>query len=542
MSLNRRDLLSRGGVAGTLGLLGGARAGAAGLGDGMPKRGGILRMPLAETPANMSILEAGTATVIVPMMGVFNNLVMYDQHVERNTVDSIVPDLATEWAWSDGGQKLTFKLRTGVTWHDGAPFTAADVVHTWDLVQGRAEDSLKIDARRAWYVNVEKVTAQGDNEVTFHLLRPQPSLLTMIASGVSVIYPKHVPARLMRTYPVGTGPFKFVSYKQADTVRVARNEKYWKPGRPYLDGAEYTVVPNRATSLLGFMSGKFDLTFQSIVTVPLARDILAQVPDAVVHMVPINAYANVNMNQTAPPFDNQQLRVAVALTIDRTDFNRILFEGKALIGGAMLPPPEGAWGLPAEELASLPGYGPDVAANRARAREIMRGLGYGPDKRLTITLSTRNLPRYQDPAIILGDHLKHIWIDATIETVDSPVWVPKMIKKNYMMVLTHSASAIDDPDQQFFESYTCESVRNWPGYCDREMEQRFIAQSVEMDPEKRRRMVWEIDKDLQRVAARPVLFHTVAGTAVHPWVKGLTLMVNSEFNGWRMEDVWLDRG
>ena len=541
MTLLRRDLLSRVTAAGTLGLTGIRRAGASEATTGQPKRGGTLRLPLPESPANVSILESGTTSVIVPMMGVFNNLVVFDQHIARNTMDTIVPDLATTWAWSDGGRKLTFTLRPGVRWHDGMPFTAADVVHTWDLIQGRAAEPLRIEARRSWFVNVEKVTAQGDHEVTFHLQRPQPGLLPMIASGDTPIYPRHVPARIMRTAPIGTGPFRFVEYKPGGGLRVVRNPDYWKPDRPFLDGIEYTVVTNRATALLGFVSDKFDMTFPSTVTIPLSRDLLAQVPDAVLHMGPTNSYSNVNMNHTAPPFDNPQLRLAVAWAIDRGDFNRILTEGRAAIGGAMLPPPAGAWGLPPEQLASLPGYGPDVAANRARAREIMTSLGYGPDNRLTITLSTRNLSNYQDPSIILIDQLKHIWIDATLETVDAAVWVPKMIKKNYTMILTQSASAIDDPDQQFFESYTCDSVRNWPGFCDRDLEQLYIAQSIEMDQERRRQLVWDIDKRLQSVAARPVLIHNIAGTCWHPWVKGLTIMVNSEFNGWRMEDVWLDR-
>src|SRR5579862_3804566 len=91
------------------------------------KQGGVLKMPHGDSPASMSILEESTIVAEGPMMAVFNNLVMFDQHVAQNSMADIVPDLATSWAWNDDKTVLTFKLRQGVKWHDGQPFTAADV-------------------------------------------------------------------------------------------------------------------------------------------------------------------------------------------------------------------------------------------------------------------------------------------------------------------------------------------------------------------------------------------------------------------------------
>ena len=92
-----------------------------------PKAGGILRVHQWESPPSLSIHEEVTIATVVPMMGVFNNLVMYDQHVPQNRLQSIVPDLAASWSWSEDGSELTFRLREGVKWHDGEPFTAKDV-------------------------------------------------------------------------------------------------------------------------------------------------------------------------------------------------------------------------------------------------------------------------------------------------------------------------------------------------------------------------------------------------------------------------------
>ena len=91
------------------------------------KPGGVLRIPLGTSIASVSIHEELTIVALGPMMGVFNNLVMFDQHVPQNSLNSIVPDLASSWSWSEDGKELTFKLRPGIKWHDGKPFTAADV-------------------------------------------------------------------------------------------------------------------------------------------------------------------------------------------------------------------------------------------------------------------------------------------------------------------------------------------------------------------------------------------------------------------------------
>src|SRR6516225_1626911 len=136
MRANLRDLAAAGGVL-------------AGLWANEPafaqKPGGVLRMPMLTSPASMSIHEESTIAVLGPMMGVFNNLVMFDQHEPQNSLQSIVPDLASRWSSSEDGKELTFKLRPGVKWHDGKPFTSADVKCTWDLITGKSSEKLRVN-------------------------------------------------------------------------------------------------------------------------------------------------------------------------------------------------------------------------------------------------------------------------------------------------------------------------------------------------------------------------------------------------------------
>ena len=505
------------------------------------KSGGILKVYFFDSPASMSIHEEATIAAQGPMMGVFNNLVIYKQDVPQSGMESIVPDLAGDWSWDEEKTQLTFQLRQGVRWHDGKPFTAKDVVCTWDLLTGKSGDKLRINPRKVWYKNLEKVTAGGDYDVTFQLKRPQPAFIALLASGFSPVYPCHVPAREMRSHPIGTGPFKFVEFRPNEAIKVARNPDYWKKDRPYLDGIQYTIIKNVSTGVMAFAAGKFDFTSPYFLQVPVLKDLKNQAPDAICQLMPSNVNRNVMFNREAPPFDNPELRRAAALSIDRKAFVDILTEGKGNIGGAMLPTPEGVWGMPPEMLKTLPGYDTDMKTNRAEARSIMEKLGYGPDKRLAVTVSARNIPPYRDPAVILIDQLKEIYIDGQLEPVDTAQWLPKIMRKDYTAALNLTGNGLDEPDQTLYENFTCGAEGNYDGYCNPELDKMVDRQSMEFDQAKRKALIWAIERKLAEDAARPILYHSRSRTCWQPYVKGYTPMVNSIYNGLRFEDVWLDR-
>ena len=295
-----------------------------------------------------------------------------------------------------------------------------------------------------------------------------------------------------------------------------------------------------STRVLAFVVGKSDLFSPYGVTIPLLKDIRSQAPQAICEVTATNVNRTLMVNRDKPPFDNPDLRRATSLTLDRKAFIDIITEGQGDIGGTMLPAPEGVWGMPPEMLKTLPGYDPDVAKNRADARKIMQKLGYRPDKRLAVTVSTRNLPPYRDPAVILIDQLKEIYIDGVLEPVDTTQWYPRITRKDFTVGLNVTESGVDDPDQQFYENYVCGSERNYTGYCNPEVDKLVDRQSRESDKEKRKQLVWEIERRLAEDNARPVIFYPRGATCRHPQVKGLTVMVNSIYNGYRYEDLWLD--
>jgi len=504
------------------------------------KPGGILKLYHRDSPGSLSILEEATISGIAPAMGLFNNLILFDQQQAQNRMEDIQPELATSWAWNDDHTRLSFKLRQGVKWHDGQPFTAKDVKCTWDLLTGKSEQKLRLNPRKTWYQNLDEVVVDGDDAVTFVLKRPQPAFTMLLASGDSPVYPCHIPPAQMRTHPIGTGPFKFVEYKPNEYIKLTRNPDYWRPGRPYLDGIEWTIIPDRATENLAFIAGRFDMTFPYEVTTQMMRDVKSQAPNAICETTPTPIQAGLLVNRDKPPFGDPEIRRAMQLTIDRKAFLEILAEGNGQINGAMQSPPAGQWGLPPDRLAELPGYGADIAKNRAEARALMEKHGYGPDHRLAVKVSARNIAQYRDPAVILIDQLKQIYIDGELEIVETANWFPKIYRKDYMVGLNLTGSGVDDPDAWFFEHYACGSERNYTDYCNPEVEKLFVAQSKEPDQAKRKELVWEIDRRLQEDGARPAIYDYTLGTCHYPRVHGITIMENSIFNGWRFENAWLD--
>ena len=441
------------------------------------KAGGILRSYNSTNPPSASILEEATIATAMSFSGIFNNLLIFDQSKPRNGLDAIVPELAESWAWDESRTKLTLKLRGGVKWHDGRPFTAKDVQCTWDKLKGKHADEFRNNPRSVWWTNLQEVTTDGELEATFVLARPQASFPALLASSLSPVYPCHIPAKDMRTKPIGTGPFKLVSFESNRSIKLTKNTDYWRPGRPYLDGVEFSIISNRSTRTLAFVANEFDLTFVADITVPLIGDIKAGAPKAICQLVPTGASTNLIVNRNRPPFDNAQLRKAMSLALDRQAMIDILSSGKSTLSGAMMAPPEGVWGMPKEVMLALPGYGGTQASREAEARGIMEGMGYGLGKRLKVKVSTRDFQNFKDPAVLLVDQLNRIYFDAELEIIESAVWYGRITRQDYAVGLNLTGSGVDDPDVTLTEGYACNSDRNYTKYCNPQVDKLLAEQS-----------------------------------------------------------------
>jgi len=273
------------------------------------KKGGTLRLYHNDNPPSTSLLEESTIASVMPFAAVFNNLVVFDPAKPHESLETVIPDLADSWSWDGTNTRLTFKLHQGVKWHDGQPFTARDVQCTWRMLIGKGDaKDFHRNPRKVWYGKLQDVSINGDYEATFELSEPQPSLPVLLASAFSSVYPCHVPQQVMRTKPIGTGPFKFVEFKRGESIRLVRNPDYFKKDRPYLDEIAVRTIDNRATRMLAFATGEYDITFPSDVSVPLLKDIKARAPNAVCEMTATGTQINLMVNRVNPPFDNPDIR------------------------------------------------------------------------------------------------------------------------------------------------------------------------------------------------------------------------------------------
>jgi peptide/nickel transport system substrate-binding protein len=506
-----------------------------------PKYGGVLvTSPLSATPS-LSPHEESTIATVQQASPCFSNLLVFDPAKRQESADTLVPELAEKWTWQDSFRTLVFTLRRDVKWHDGKPFTAQDVKYTFDMVRGapEAKAKLKVNPRKLWFDNVEAIEAPDAATVVFRLKHPQASLLLMLASGYSPVYPAHVPLAEFKNRCVGTGPFKLKENRPGELVEYVKNPDYFVKGRPYLDGIKFVIIRDRSTQIAALQSGQLDVGGSGW-NKTNAENARSGAGKLVILEADSNVNDNVLVNFKRAPFTDIRVRRAINLALDRKAYLVGPRQGAATFGGALLPKPAGVWGLPAAEVSKLPGMG-DPLKQKAEAKKLLAEAGFTASNPLKITVSTRALAIYVDTASWMVDQLQQVGVDATLEQIETGVWHPKMTRLEYQVALNLTGTGIDDPDAMLFENYRCGSQRNFSGYCSEEIDRLMVEQSQTLDPKKRLALVNEIDRKLQADGARPILGWAKQYYVHWPHVKGWAIHDNSIYNVSRRQDVWLDK-
>ncbi|MEM7238854.1 MAG: ABC transporter substrate-binding protein [Pseudomonadota bacterium] len=266
-----------------------------------------------EPPSLASYLStSGPIGLVAPK--IYEGLFDYDKEL------NIVPSLAESYAVSDDGKTVTFTLQKGVTWHDGAPFTSADVQFTvmevLKQVHPRGPNSFR---------EVTSIDTPDEHTAVFNLANPAPYMLRALSGYESPIVPKHlldgqdVRSADLANNPVGTGPFKFVEWKKGQFVRLEKNETYWKEGLPYLDRLVGRFIPDASTRTAAMESG--EVMYGAYGAIPNIDAV--RLRDTEGFSVTTDGYAMINpvslieFNTTEPPFDNPAIRKAVSMALDR---------------------------------------------------------------------------------------------------------------------------------------------------------------------------------------------------------------------------------
>ena len=508
-----------------------------------PKPGGVIKLVHREDlPQGFAIHESATNSVTWPAMPCYSNLVIFDQLKRVERTETIVAELAEKWSWQDNYRNLVFFLRKDVKWHDGQPFTSKDVKFTFDVVREAPDASarLRINPRKEWYTNVEAIETPDAHTVVFRLKRPQPSLLTMLASGYSPVIPAHVPIAEHRTRCIGTGPFKFKEWKRGESVELVKNPDYFVKGRPYLDGVRFPIVVERGTRVAALQTAQVDAAYPGDTTVAIMEQLKAANPKIVFTESSSNVSENLLMNTKKPPFDDVMVRRALSLAIDRRAYISAVHRGGgAIIGAGMLPAPWGAWGLAEKDVSQLPGYG-KAAADKDKARKLLAEAGFGPGKPLKVEMVTRAIAIYLDFAAFVVNELKSVGADVTLKQIETAQWHPLVTRREYQIGANLTGLGVDDPDANFYENFACGSPRNYGDYCNEQVTKLIEQQSQEIDPKKRLALVAQIQRKLEEDAARPVMGWRIDRFATQPYVKNL-VPHPVVYNCCRLQDTWLEK-
>ncbi len=219
-----------------------------------PKSGGKINVVIQPEPPGLMLGLTQNGPTAMVASNIYESLLRYGTDLEP------LPALAKSWSRSDDGLTYTFNLHENVKWHDGAPFSAADVVFSADVFLRETHPRLRVSL-----AHVESITAPDDNTVVFKLKNPFGPFLGVFEAGTMPIVPKHIyegtdyATNPMNATPIGTGPFKFNEWVKGSYIQLVKNEDYYIEGQPYLDEIYWQVIPDAASRAVAFETGKIDV-------------------------------------------------------------------------------------------------------------------------------------------------------------------------------------------------------------------------------------------------------------------------------------------
>ena len=434
-----------------------------------------------------------------------------------------LPELATAWEVSADGLTLTFHLRRGVKWHDGQPFTSADVSFSIQEVWRKFQPRL-----RTALANVDDVLTPDDYTVEFKLSRPAPVILLALNRLQAQILPRHLyqETDILRNphnvKPVGTGPFRFKDWVRGDRIVLERNPDYWDTGKPYLDGVIFRIIPDAAARSAAFERG--DVQYGSVFPVPLS-DVarISSLPGLKVIHTGYEAWGTtlgLEFNLRNPLLQDVRVRRAVAHAVDRARAIQTAYHGLGKPSTGPVPS------------AMTPFYTPDTpqyAYNTVVAEQLLDQAGY-PRKAdgVRFSLHIDGIPFTDDTrrvAEFIRQSLKRVGIDVEVRNQDLPRFFQRIYTERDFDLALVPMSATVDPQiglERYFASIGILKgvpFSNASGYQNPELDRIFEAAHVELAPAKRIELYRQFQRIIQTdLPALPLLeaaFSTVYSDTVH---------------------------
>ena len=499
-----------------------------------PRRGGVLLAVIGADPPSLDAHQESTFANIELVAPLYSTLLQLDPY----HYPKIIGDLATEWKIAPDGLTYTFKLHSGVKFHDGSPLTGADVKATYDKIIFPPQGVRSI--RKNAYTAVTAIEAPDSSTVVFKLKFPSASLLANLASPWNVIYPKKYldqDPNYFKTHVVGSGPFKLKGYTRGSTFEGERNPDYFVKDRPYLDGYKFYISPETSVRAAAIRSGRAWIEFRHLPTAEVEA-IKKQLGDKItVQETPMTGQWGVAINNTVKPFTDVRVRKALTLGIDRYTMGKVLYSltGLKNVGGLIRPDSE--WGMAAAELEKLPGFWRDAEKSRAEAKHLLAEAGYPNGFKVVLKNRNVKLP-YQDFAVFLIQEWRKIGIDVENRPLETAAWFNDgQNTGNFELIVAPTVEYMDDPDQ-FLGRYATGSTQNWGRFSDPQIDDLFSRQARSLDPVERKKLINQIEKRvLEQAYSMPGLWWT--RNLVH-WSKVKNYVAPpNHYTNQKLQDVWL---
>jgi len=500
-----------------------------------PKRGGMLEFAATVEPDDYDCHDNTSFAFLHPIAPHYSTLLKFDAaHYPQ-----IVGDLAESWSISADRRTYSFKLRPNVLFHDGSKLTAADVKASYERIAHPPPGV--VSKRQVDYAAIERIDTADPLTVVFHLQWPDAAMLANFASPWNCIYSA---ARLKedpqfpRTHVMGTGAFVFVEHVKHQYWRAERWDKYFQPGRPYLDGYQADFIPGKDV-ITAYKSGRIAAEFRGIT--PPQRDDLSEALGERIAMSESPWLSNlvVVFNTKRPPFDDARVRRALSLAIDRWGAAERLQNTTFLkfVGGLMRP--GSSMATPEAELEKLPGFWRDINASRAEARRLLAEAGIH-DLKLTVLVRDIPMPHYAG-ADLLVDSWREISVAAGEDKRNIFDWQKEVEAGRFDVALDFAGDFYDDPTIQLMKYVSGDlSPVNYSGANDRFLDALFVGQAVTADPRERARMVRDFERHATVEAYSVPLLWWNRIVATSARLRGWSI-TPSHFVGQDLTDVWIDK-
>ena len=377
------------------------------------------------------------------------------------------PLLADSWETSADGLTVTFKLKQGVTWHNGSPFTAADVVYSLKRVKDPATGS----PFSPQLVAVSSVEAPDDATLVLKLANTVPGILANLAV-IQIVNEASIGT--ITTAPVGTGPFKLVNWAPGDRIRVEKYDAYHRAGTPHIAAIEWRIVPDSQARLAGLQDG----TLQMVALVE-GKDVIQAQGVAGIEVIqtkPYVIYENFNINTKRAPFDDKRVRQAMAYAFDREAYTKSIWFGLARPTINPVPP---------EMPTYLPNSATQYPFDLDKAAALLTEAGFTKDKPFTMEILTpTGFDSLKSMALVLQDNLNRLGHKVTVRDMEITVWIDKILTNpDYDVTTNNYNTGPEDPASMFNSPNLAPaanvSLWNPPGYAD------LVAKAAsEIDPAK----------------------------------------------------------